>query len=99
MLLLILVTVILVKYSDSCCRLSKKAKERVKWLKQKVFFNPLIRYSLLNTLKWNLVALTAFTTLKGSTIELVIGVLLYIALNCLPFSYLWLLYKNQAKLS
>ena len=98
MLLLIIVTVILVKYSESF-KLSTKAKERIEWLKQKVFYNPLIRFSMLNTLKWNLIALTAFTTLKGSTVEIIFGVLLYIALNLLPFFYLWLLYKQQAKLS
>lgn len=54
---------------------------------------------MLNTLKWNLLTLTAFTALKGSTTEIVFGVLLYIVLNLLPFFYLWLLYKQQAKLS
>ena len=59
----------------------------------------MIRFSLLNTLKWNLIALTAFTTLKGEVLETVIAVLMYLVLNCLPFFYMWVLYKKKAEIT
>ena len=49
----------------------------------------------MNVLKWNLIALTAFTTLKsGETLEIVIAVVMYVGINCLPIFYVWLLYTK-----
>ena len=59
-ILLILLVVIYGTYrlSKSCCD-NSKTRETVEKLKNKIFFNPIIRYSLLNCLKFNIVALTA----------------------------------------
>ena len=59
----------------------------------------MIRFSHLNVLKWNLIALTGFTTLKsGETLEIVIAVVMYVGINCLPIFYGVLLYKKAEEL-
>ena len=42
------------------CKLSEKGKERVKSLKQKIFWNPLIRYTMLSAIKLNISAMIIF---------------------------------------
>ena len=100
--IIVLILLILVIYLLNKCKnkkkLSQKSRDRITSLTEKVFFNPLIRFSLLNTLKWNSVFLAGFTKLKGTPTEVAISVLLYLAINALPFFYMWILYKLREEL-
>ena len=55
-ILVLFVLTIIVYFTNRCIKRSKfsqKSKERIKLLQEKIFFNPLIRITLLNTLQWN----------------------------------------------
>ena len=59
---ILILTMALIVFALTCCRkrcMSAKNQERASALKNKIFFNPIIRYTLLNTLKFNLAAMTA----------------------------------------
>ena len=92
-LIILIVTCIARKYS-----LSDKNKERCLKLKQKFFFNPLLRFTFLNTLKWSLLSLVAFTTLKGSDSSVAIGVVIFLVLLALPFFFAKVVHKNKDNL-
>ena len=77
------------------CNLSLKSKERIKWLKDKVFYNPLIRYSLLNAMNYNMAAMTVFVNTNGEQRQVIIAVLLLIVNNVLPIVYARILIKKR----
>ena len=77
------------------CNLSLKSKERIKRLKDKVFYNPLIRYSLLNAMNYNMAAMTAFVNTNGEQRQVIIAVLLLIVVNVLPIIYARILYRKR----
>ena len=77
------------------CNLSLKSKERIKWLKDKVFYNPLIRYSLLNAMNYNMAAMTAFVNNNGEQRQVIIAILLLIVNNVLPIVYARILIKKR----
>ena len=66
-LLILVILVLIINLVLKGCKLSPKWQSRLKWLKQKVFWNPLIRYTLLNTLKLNMIAMIFF--IKGKEID------------------------------
>lgn len=72
-------------------KLSEKSKERFRSLKSRVFYNPISRYSLLNSLKFNLAALVVFTSPDNNAGNIVIAVLTFIALNAVPVIFCILL--------
>ena len=59
--LIILIVLITVKISRNYCQ-SEKCQERIKKIKQTLFYQSLIRYTLLNCLKLNLMAMLVFKT-------------------------------------
>jgi hypothetical protein len=61
-----------------------------------LFYNPIIRYTLLNTLKFNMTALMALTGLQGTTKDTIFTSVFFSTLIILPFFYAGLLYKNRA---
>ena len=77
------------------CNLSLKSKERIKWLKDKVFYNPLIRYSLLNAMNYNMAAMTAFVNNNGEQRQVIIAILLLIVNNVLPIVYARILIEKR----
>ena len=79
-------------------KISDKNRGRVTKCKQRVMFNPLLRFSLLNTLKWNLLSLASFTIRVGTIPDTVFGVFIFIAMLCLPFFYARILYKAKDRL-
>ena len=93
-LIILIVTCIARKY-----KLSDKNKERCLKLKQKFFFNPLLRFTYLNTLKWSMLSFVAFTTLKGSDSSVAIGVVIFIVIVALPFFFAEVLHKNKDNLN
>lgn len=57
LILLIIVIILVFKKLAS----TEKGRQRIKWLKQKVFYNPIIRYLILNCLKLNVAAILVLT--------------------------------------
>ena len=76
-------------------RLSEANKKRLADLKKKIFFNMLIRYSLLNALKLNLTALMGIT---ASGLEKLPSIALLVVLNLLPFVYSYVLIRKGDEL-
>ena len=81
-------------------RLSDKNKERCDKLKGKIFYNALIRYTLLNALKLNLMAMLALNSNDEDAdfMKKLGPILLLIILVQLPFIYVWCLGKRQSEL-
>ena len=47
-------------------KVTQKTKDSVLKLRQRIFWNSVIRFSYLNYLQWNLMTLAAFTVLIGT---------------------------------
>lgn len=58
-IILMLVAIILISRR---VKVSDKNRERIKKLKRKIFFNPIVRYLLLNSLKLNMSGFVVFIT-------------------------------------
>lgn len=83
----ILIIVLLVIHS---CKNSKKCKERIQKLKQRVFWNPMIRYFILNLLK---LYMAAFVVLKAPSEKETIALLTAIAILFVVTLSLYLFYR------
>ena len=81
-MLVLITVVIIVKRS----RASPKCNERVKKLKRFVFFNPIIRYLVLNSLKLNMSGLVVFKTL-GETMDKGVGIAILTLVNGAPIVF------------
>ena len=94
--LLIILAVVLFKRFG----VSQKNKERLEKMKRKIFFNSLIRYAFLSSLKTNLIA---FVTLKKASsddpLSIIMASLLSIAIIVFPFFLARILFKNKDNLN
>ena len=63
--MIILISFIIIKVTDRM-KVTQKTKDSVLKLRQRIFWNPVIRFSYLNYLQWNLMTLAAFTVLIGT---------------------------------
>ena len=96
------VTIILLVFSLYCCCKScgstcSKCKELMVKLKDRLFWNPIIRYTYEAALKYNQVALLAimFGHSEGRTSELLGGIaLLLLFAVVIPGIYIWLLVRH-----
>ena len=81
-------------------RLSDKNKERCAMLKGKIFYNALIRYTLLNALKLNLMAMLPLNSNDEDAdfVKKLVPILLLIILVQLPFIYVCCLEKRKSEL-
>lgn len=79
--------------------LSLKWQNRFNEAKTKVFFNPLIRYSLLNALKLNMTAFAVFKNKDLDSPQAFVAYLLCAVMISLPILYAVFLHKNQSKLA
>ena len=81
------------------CSLSGKNKERLQKAKDKIFFNTMIRFVFLGSLKLNF---TAFTAVKNfteiSTSSKIVGILTLVLINMLPIIFFAILYRNSDRL-
>ena len=88
MTLLFLLTIILVVFIVLCCNyrdISLKNRQRIKTLKQKFKYNPMIRYALLNALNLNWITLCVFMHEKSKMESKVVAALISILINiCCP---------------
>ena len=78
---------------------SHKCNEILGKLKQKLLYNPFIKYSYLNGLKSNMAALLVIQDFNASPIESrIIAVLIFIIINMLPFLFTKILISNYSRL-
>ena len=96
-LFLIIVIVILLclakKYG-----LPAKVKSLVDKIKAKIFWNAVVRYLLLNSLKLNMSGLVAVKLSTGLNIDLMIAVGIIAFINFVPIKFFLILYNNHYEL-
>ena len=95
--LLLILVILLVIFIYKRINLSDKAKERVKNLKAKVFWNPIIRYLILNSLKLSMTAFVAFKV-TSATGDIASSVGLVIVVNFAPIAFYLAVWRNQKSL-
>ena len=96
----IVLVVVLIIIGGRKCHCSQKNQARVKSIKQKIFFNPIIRYLLLNALKLNFVSLVVFKSTKERTLkEISVSVVTFAVVNISPIIFLYVLRKNRDHLN
>ena len=96
--LLILIVSIAIILSCRNSPLNEKNRERVKNLKRKLQYNPVIRYFLLNSLKFNYSALCVFKKANAGVGSYFGAILLLLLINICPLVLSRILYKNNSKL-
>ena len=62
-----------------------RSEERKKWLKDKIFFNPFVRYAFLNALKLNMAAMVAFKRQSNDLTAIIVAILLFVGIHTVPF--------------
>ena len=82
-MLVLITVVIIVKRS----RASPKCNERVKKLKRFVFFNPIIRYLVLNSLKLNMSGIIVFKKMGGDTMDKAVAIAILTLVNGAPIIF------------
>lgn len=95
---IILVVLLLLWLRKRCKNMSEKNKQRLDGLKSKVFWNPLIRYTLLNALKLNMTAMTAYKTNLSDEANVSIASCIMFMFVFLPFFYAIILYRKNDEL-
>ena len=97
LLLIIVILIIAVVVCSRCC--SDKNKERLQWLKQKIFFTPMIRFAMINCLKFNINALLVFKSFQDSDLkEKLVASFGFFAINVLPIVFSRFIWKNYDNL-
>ena len=71
--------------------LDSKCKRCVNKISEKIFFNPLIRYLLLNTLKFTIVSLIVFRANKPSTTDLIVSIAILSFIGLITINFVILL--------
>ena len=79
-------------------RISEKNRHRLLNLRSKLFYNPLIRYAILNSLKLNLTAVTTFQLVASDFVQVSTAVLLFFAINAVPLILSRTLFKSNDEL-
>ena len=91
---LILLVLLLIFLCRRCN--SEKFDQKAKMLRQKFFFNPLIRYVMLNSLKLNMVALVVVTK---QVQDFALAVTLLVTINIAPIVFYFILKRNADRLA
>ena len=92
MLVVIALIVILRRSSPSV-----KCRERVNKYKVFIFFNPIIRYLILNSLKLNMVGLVVFKT-KGKPVDILVAIAILALVNGAPIIFYITVKSQKTKL-
>ena len=90
----ILILVVLIQLKRRI-KLSDKTKARIEKVKEKIFYNPMVRYLLLNSLKLNFAAFIVFKKPVGGAWDMLLGITLMLIINALPIFFFFLLRKNR----
>ena len=96
--LIIVLVVVAVILIAKRLKVSDKNRERIKKLKRKIFFNPIVRYLQLNSLKLNLSGLLVFITHGAQVHDYIVAVLILIAVNAAPIPFYFVVKRNKGKL-
>ena len=102
MSLIFLIIVIVITIIVACCKrskLSEKNKERVENLKRKIMYNPLIRYVMLNSLKFNYSALCVFKHADSDAGSYFIAAVMLILINSCPIIFTVVLFRKNNDLT
>ena len=102
MALLVIVVITLSVILFYCARrqqLTSKIKSRIMDLKQKVFFNPLIRFVYLNYLKLNMGAMVGIFSAKATYKDILPSCAVIIVLNLIPIIFAYVLHKKRLNLA
>ena len=72
--------------------------ERVKRWKSKIFYNPIIRYLFLSSLKINMISMVAFRRASGDAVSVLMATVLLLAITAVPIFFAKLLHNNRDRL-
>ena len=75
-----------------------RCRDRISKFKRSIFYNPLIRFTYLNTLKFNIGAMGTIAGLNEDPSEIVFAVFLLLTFNILPIIYSCFLKRNEEML-
>lgn len=100
LLLIILITTVVIFFVRRSSRqCSSKCKERATSLKDKVFYNAMIRFAFVSALKLNLSAMVAMQEFFFlDTGKQIVTAITFIAINLMPLVFARVLYKRAGKL-
>ena len=90
---IILVVLLLLYLRKKCKTLSDKNKKRFENLKSKIFWNPFIRYTLLNALKLNMSAMTTYKVNINDGVNVGVASFILLVFLMLPLGYSIILYR------
>ena len=79
-------------------KMTDKIKQRIEKLQYMVFFNPIIRYLLLNSLKLNFTAFIVFKPPLGNAVDIFLGLVMMLLINAVPIFFFYILRKNRDEL-
>ena len=96
---LIIVAVVAGFYVSNKYALSEKIREQFADLRSMLLYNPLIRYTMLNCLKFNNTGMVVFIGLSTGTVQTGLGVLIVIAMSILPIVYAVIVYRKRKELN
>ena len=94
--LIVTILLVVLRCSKSA---SIQCREKVISLKKKVFFNSLIRFCYLNSLKFNILAWTTFIGLSKGPSDIIFAVVLLLVFNIMPILYSRFLKRKNDQLS
>ena len=98
--LLIIIIVILILSVLRRRSLSEKWQMRFKQLKQKVFYNSIIRYFIINYLKFNfLSAAILATSPERNNADFILAIIAFICINSMPLVFCFILHRHQHTLA
>ena len=80
-------------------KMSEANRSRLESIKSKLFYNPLIRYAFLNSLKFNFTAVTTFQQATNDSIQLIIAIIFFIAASIIPLILSRVLFKLNNELN
>ena len=93
--ILVILIILALVWAFRRIKLSEKNQERFEKIKGKIFFNALIRYSLLNAIKLNLIAMFSLSSGDVTGTKKATMVLLLVILALLPLVYTWAVHKKR----
>ena len=96
--ILILVVIVIVIIVVRRTRSSLKCRERVQKIKLAIFFNPIIRYLVLNSLKLNMQAVVAVKATGGSIADFASSIGIIVLINGSPLIFYIVLNRNHDNL-
>mmetsp|Transcript_28884 Transcript_28884/g.38508 ORF Transcript_28884/g.38508 Transcript_28884/m.38508 type:complete len:256 (+) Transcript_28884:67-834(+) len=96
---LLLVIILVVIFIAKRANLRDKAKDKVKSLKTKIFWNPIVRYLTLNSLKLSMTAIVVQKAVEKGAGDIASSIGLLVVLNGAPLIFYMALRRNQSTLS